>query len=255
MPYPEPYRLNLAAQGIAKLAKVPVHYQHEFSERIIEIVMALRKRHRSPEWGKPGGLLTEAADAARRLQDTFYRMNKRDRAWVEHVKQSAQPLFAHPINDLGTTIYQIVKLLDAALGRTSPLPRHIAKMSAKLLGGKLPKIRDQMLRELVFGLLSTATSTGGKLSFDMNKESGTLAVALGILRDHLPEGLVPEPLPSRTIQRLKTEFFRLRRFAPTPMLDPQEPTAGDLRLRTASPSVKPVDAVDPDASPASRNRM
>jgi hypothetical protein len=246
MPYPTPFRLNLGAQRIAKLAEVPALHQHEFSERIIEIVMAFRKRHRSPEWGKPGGLLTEAADAARRLQDTFYRMNEWDRAWIEHVQQSEQLLFADRINDLGSTISQIVVLLHAALGRSPPVPRHIAKMSAKLLEGKSPKIRDQMLRELVFGLLAAATRTDGKLSFDMNKESGTLAVALRILRDHLPEGLVPEPLPSRTIQRLKTQFFQLRRLVD------ELPACPHCQSLLA---VEPVDAVDPDASPSSRNRM
>ena len=216
MPYPASYRLDLVVQEIAKLAKVPKHSRREFSERIVEIVKGLRKPHRSPEWGKPGGLLTEAADAARRLQDTFDRMNKRDRAWVEHVKQSQLQFVAWDINDLGWTISQIVLLLDAALGRPAPVPPHIAKMSAALLGRKLPKIRDQMLRELVFGLLSAATSTGGKLTFDKNEESAALANALRLLRDHLPEGLVADPLQSSTIQRLKTQFFRLRRLEDAP---------------------------------------
>jgi hypothetical protein len=84
-------------------------------------------------------------------------------------------------------------------------------MSAALLGGKLQKIRDQRLRELVIGLLAAATDTNGILTFDKNKESATLADALRLLRDHLPEGLVPDPLPSSTIQRVKTAFFRARR--------------------------------------------
>ena len=84
-------------------------------------------------------------------------------------------------------------------------------MTAKWVG-QLPKIRDQRLRELVSGLLSAARDANGKLTFDKNKESATLAVALRLLRDHLPEGLVPDPLPSSTIQRVKTAFFRLRRF-------------------------------------------
>ena len=220
MPYPAPYQLNLVAQRIAKIAKVSTHYQHEFSERIVEIVMSLRKPHRSSAWGKPGGLLIEAADAARRLQDTFFRMNQRDRDWVEHVKQSQPQLqFVHgEVNDLGSAISNIVMLLDEALGRPSPVPRRIAKMNAALVG-TLPKIRDQKLRELVFGLLSAATSTNGNLTFIKDKESGTLAVALRLLRDHLPEGLVPDPLPSSTIQRVKTEFFRLRRLEDAPKQD------------------------------------
>jgi hypothetical protein len=197
-------------QKIAKLAKVPTGYRHEFSERIVEIVMSLRESHRGPEWGKPGGLLTEAADAARRLHDAVYRMNRRDRDWVEHVKQSQLQFVAWDINDLGWTLSQIVLLLDAALERPAPVPPHIAEMSAKLLG-QLPQIRDQKLLQLVSGLLSAASDANGKLTFNMNDESGTLAVALRLLRDHLPEGLVADPLPSRTIQRVKTAFFRARR--------------------------------------------
>jgi hypothetical protein len=211
MPYPAPYQLNLVVQKIAKLAKVPKHYRDEFCERIVKIVMSLRKPHRSPEWGKPGGLLTEAADAARRLQDTFYRMNKRDRAWVEKVKPSQLQFLDGEIKVLGATINSIVLLLDGALGRPSPVPPHIAKMNAALLGGKFPKIRNRRLQKLLIGLLSATADTHVILTFDKNKESATLADTLRLLRDHLPEGLVPDPLPSSTIQRVKTEFFRARR--------------------------------------------
>jgi hypothetical protein len=65
-----------------------------------------------------------------------------------------------------------------------------------------------MLRELVFDLLSATRDTGGKLTFNVNSASGTLANSLYLLREHLPKGLVKDPLQSRTIQRLKTEFFR-----------------------------------------------
>ena len=55
MPYPAPYQLNLVAQRIAKIAKVSTHYQHEFSERIVEIVMSLRKPHRVQRGGNRVG--------------------------------------------------------------------------------------------------------------------------------------------------------------------------------------------------------
>jgi hypothetical protein len=84
--------------------------------------------------------------------------------------------------------------------------------------GKLPNIRDRPLEELVNVLLGAATSADGKLTFNMNEESGTLADALRLLRDHLPKGLVPDPLPARTIQRLKTAFFRFRRSEYGPQL-------------------------------------
>ena len=69
-----------------------------------------------------------------------------------------------------------------------------------------------MLRELVFSLYSAAEETGGELTFDKNKQKGTLVEVLELLRDHLPTGLVPNALPLGTIQKLKTDFFRLTRL-------------------------------------------
>jgi hypothetical protein len=114
---------------------------------------------------------------------------------------------------LGETLSQIVLLLDTALGRPAPVPPDIAEITDEWLG-KLPQIRDLELQQLVDGLLSAATEANGKFTFNMNDESGTLADALRLLRDHLPEGLVADPLPVRTIQRVKTAFFRRRLAGP-----------------------------------------
>jgi hypothetical protein len=66
------------------------------------------------------------------------------------------------------------------------------------------------LRELVFGLLAATENAGGKLTFTKDSVTGTLAEALNNLREHLPTGLVQDPLPRVVIQRLKADFFRLR---------------------------------------------
>jgi hypothetical protein len=134
-------------------------------------------------------------------------MNKSDRDWVEKVKLSCLQFLNGEIKVLEPTICNLVLLLDGALGRPSPAPPHISEMALKL-GGELPEVRDHRLRELVLRLLSAARNAEGKLTFNKNRESGTLANALGLLRDHLPEGFVPDPLPYSTIQHVKTEFFR-----------------------------------------------
>jgi hypothetical protein len=207
--YPFPNRLSIAVQLVAKLAKVPTNNQSEFCKRLSESVTSIRRWDRRSTGEVPDGPLLQAADASRRLQDAFFRMNKRDRDWIEHFRQFEQRyLFAAgEIDDLGATISNIAMLLHAALGKPLPVPRHIAK---RFRAKEQHITRDRMLRELVFELLSAAWDTDGKLTFNMNSGSGTLADSLCLLRDHLPEGLVTDPLHYRTIQRLKTEFLQLR---------------------------------------------
>jgi hypothetical protein len=191
------------AERLAKLAEVPAEYRDEFCDRISETVQNAWKRDRRSTGERPGAALIYAADAARALQKTFFRTNKRDREWVETIKASQMQFVAGEIHHVEATITNLCMLLNTAVGRPSPLPPHLAKGSLK--------IKDQMLRELVFGLLAAADNAGRKLTFNKNSETGTLAKALDLLRDHLPTGLVLEPLPAAVIQRLKTDFFRMQR--------------------------------------------
>jgi hypothetical protein len=106
------------------------------------------------------------------------------------------------INDLGTTIINIALLFSTAIGRPSPLPFRRG-------GNRALNVKDQMLRELIFSLLSAAAFTHGEFTMDKNRQTGTLLPALDLLRTHLPKGLVPNALPVGTIQKLKSDFFRL----------------------------------------------
>jgi hypothetical protein len=193
---------SVLAERLAKLAEVPAEYRDEFRDRISETVQNAWKRDRRSTGQKPDRHLVYAADAARTLQKTFFRVKKQNRDWVETIKQSQMQFLAGEIHHVEATITNLSMLLNTAVGRPSPLPPHLAKGSLK--------IKDQMLRELVFGLLAAADNAGRKLTFNKNSETGTLAKALDLLRDHLPTGLVPEPLPAAVIQRLKTDFYRLR---------------------------------------------
>jgi hypothetical protein len=201
MPNTSANLLRIVTKRIAKLAKVPTDNQGECRDRIYESVLRLRKRDRRSTGERSRARLLEVADAARRLQDAFFRINKRDRSWIELIKQSEFQFEAARIHDPGTTILNITLLLHAAAGKSPPPP------PSNSVFAKRHKRRDPMLRELVFCLLSATANAGGKLSFNKNSANGTLADALGLLRDHLPNGLVPDPLPSATIQRLKAEFL------------------------------------------------
>jgi hypothetical protein len=200
---PPPAVLRALALRLAKLAQVSQNYQNDFCERISRTLLTIFQWDRRSTGAKPGYKLVEAADAARILQKTFFRLKEQDRDWVEGIKQSQMQFTAGKIDDLETTILNLSMLLNQAVGRPSPVPRRLETVSRS--------VKDQILRELVFGLLGAATDEGGIFTYDKNSETGTLANALDLLRGHLPDGLVPEPLRASTIQRLKTEFYRLRR--------------------------------------------
>lgn len=161
-------------------------------------------RDRRSTGQEPGRRLRYAADAARTLQKEFSRLSKDDHDWVENIKQSQPQFLAGEIGHTETAIWNLANILNLAVGRRTPLPPWLEKNALK--------IDDQMLRELVFGLLAAAEDAGGKLTFNKNSESGTLVAALDLLRKHLPKGLVPQPLPASSIQRLKTDFLKADRL-------------------------------------------
>jgi hypothetical protein len=206
--HPLPKLPGVLAERLAKLAKVPTNERDEFCRSVSDSVLRLWKRDRRAVSSKPGQALIQAAKAARTLQQTFFRLNKQDRDWVENIMHLEMQFMAGEIHHLESTIVNLAMVFSAAIGRPSPLPRHLERILPR---GVPPKIKDQMFRELVFGLLGAAEETRGHFSFDKNPVSGTLARALDLLRDHLPKGLVPDPLHGATIQRLKTDFFRLTR--------------------------------------------
>jgi hypothetical protein len=209
MPYPAKATLEILAQRLAATrAKVPAGNQQEFRDRIIELVLDLRKRAR-PSTEKPSQGLIEVAKKARELDEQFTSLDEHDRKLVDEVKRTQGVVFAAgEINDVAVTITNIAMLLHNALGKSYPV-RHLVPRHLDV--GHFT-VKDQRLRELVFGLLSAASDTGGHFTFNKNSLSGSLATALTQLRPHLPAGLVPDPLPATTIQRLKAEFERLRKF-------------------------------------------
>jgi hypothetical protein len=205
--YPSENQLKTLAGRLAADAKVPKQNRPEFCDRIVNTVLAIRLRDRRSTVTIPGGMLIEAADAARELNKFYSRMNQTDRDWVEHIKSVQGSVFASgEINDLGTTISNISMLLDEALGR----PPAVKPVKAF---GRSHMARDRFFRELVFALLFAAAETGGHFTLNRNSPGGgTLALALSRLGTHLPKGLVASPPPLQTIRRLKLDFDRLHRF-------------------------------------------
>jgi hypothetical protein len=188
---------------LAKLAGVPTNDREAFCEHASNGFLRLWKRDRRAVSSNPGPALIKAAKAARTLQEAFYRLKKHDREWVDNILSSEMQFELGEIHHLESTILNLAMVFSAAIGRPTSLPPHL---------GRSLGIKDQMLRDLVFSLLSAATESHGKFTLDKNSQSGTLLKALDILRPHLPKGLVPKALPVGTVQKLKTDFFRLARL-------------------------------------------
>jgi hypothetical protein len=195
---------GVVPERLAKLAKVPRNEQQDFCRRISDLVATLRKRDRRVTSSKPSQALKRAAKAARDLQNNFEYMGKEDRDWLENILRSQMQFEDGKINHLDLTITNLAILFSEAIGGPPPFPRIVRIMFPKRIP---PNVRDQFLRVLVFGLLSAARDSRGHFTFDKNPGSGTLAQALNLIRRYLPEGLVPDPLPFSTIQRLKTDFY------------------------------------------------
>ena len=174
---------------LSTLAKVPTKYRREFREYISDNMLQIWKKDRRAQSREPAPALIEIAKAACTLQQRFYRLNNEDRDWVEHMKDFQVLFGGGEIHNLENTILNLALVFSQAAGMPAPLPPHVEKMFG--FGPQL-KVRDQMLRELVFSLLSVAAEVGGEFTFDKNFQRGTLVQALELLRNHLPKGLVPE---------------------------------------------------------------
>ena len=189
---------------LASLAGVPTSERELFFEQFSNSFALIWQRDRRAVSSKPpGSALVRAARAATTLQKEFHRLSQQDREWVENIRSSS--LFREI--PLERAIRQLELVFNHAIGRPSQrleLPRVWRRVQFT--------VKNQILRELVFSLLSAARWNYGEFTLDKNSQSGTLLKALEILRPHLPKGLVPNALPVGTIQKLKTEFSRSERL-------------------------------------------
>lgn len=203
-PTPTPHVLpSNVVRRLATLAGVPDTEQELFHKQFSRSFAQTWRRARA---SKPGSALVKAARAATTLQQEFHRLSPQDRERVDNIKSSSM---AYDIS-LEPTITKLAVVFNHALGRPSEwlaLPRVFRRRQVRFT------VKNQMLRELVFSLLSAAHDNYGQFTLDKNRQSGTLLKAIDILRPYLPNDLVPnDVLPVGTIQRLIKEFSRLERL-------------------------------------------
>jgi hypothetical protein len=213
MPKPSPRSPNTlpksVALKIADLFHVPEVERVPFCDYLSSSMQKLWKRDRRVTSSKPGPALHQAAKATRSLLKSFDRLRQADRDWVDNLCAQSV-LWGEGIERLDTTILNLATVFNHAVGRPSPIPRKSLELSEKL-GVRPLSVRDQIFREVVIGLMTAAVESRGEFTLDPTCKTGTLIEALDLLRNHLPQSLVPNALPAGTIQKIKKQFWELRR--------------------------------------------
>jgi hypothetical protein len=212
------------AEEIAKLAGVPVNCG-PFYDFLRDSVREIWKWDRRAGSSEPGEALKRAAKAARTLNEAVGSLKKTDREWVEKLLNQDNAIWSEEmvncppgrdsrLIDLFGKIWAIACLFSAAAGGSAPLRVGFAKLPYKV-GKKKGTVRDETFYRFVFHLCGNAAEWGGNLSVDKDRrrdaEGGDLAKALNIIRQYLPNGVIPEKLPLMTLHRIKTEQAKARR--------------------------------------------
>jgi hypothetical protein len=184
---------------LADLARVPEQNREEFYDVIQMPVRLVWLADRRSLGTKAGAALVRAADAARTLHEAFDNLNLDDREWVENLW--AKMPYKYWLSGLPRTVYGLSDLFSIAAGRA----RFQSPGDPNQRGTKKGTVKDLGFLEFVHYLLVvTEAWCGGKLTLHKHYQNGTLIDAINVLSPHLPNGVVPTPLPLGTIQKVKS---------------------------------------------------
>ena len=188
---------SVIAEQVAGLACVPAEEQELFCDGLCDSVAEVWRLDRRAVSLKPGRALTEAAAAARTLNEAVCSLKKADRKWVDRLVASNPQLnnekrlfgSAEPfqIDELHQTVFLLAYLFNTAIGKSTPVLAGTATLPTKRGPKKVPT--KPAFHNFVWRLLTNTDEAGGKkLSLDKNKnqKEGSLVRALDILRPYLP---------------------------------------------------------------------
>jgi hypothetical protein len=191
---PMKVRLRVAAS-----ACVPKKYRKEFCDVIQLPVQLIWQLDRRATGTKAQKALIRAAEAARALHEAFANLSLDDREWVEGL-WAKWPLYEKWLPALPRSVETLAHLFSIAVNKAPPQ----GKSGPQKRGRRSGDVKDLSFRQFVHYLLVvTEEWCGGTLTFDKNYESGTLIEAIEILSPYLPVGVVHDPLPFPTIQRVR----------------------------------------------------
>jgi hypothetical protein len=171
---------------------------------------------------KSGDALVNAAKAARGLNEAVCNLNGADRDWVNTIADSHPSLSQEQrirgttdlfqINELNYTVWLLATLFNFAINQSSPIVAGKVQFLDKR-GKKSGIGKDMMFEFFLLRILTATAEAGGRLSFNKNSPTGTgtLVEALELLRERLPQGVIPKALTPWAIQEIKTKHAKSRR--------------------------------------------
>jgi hypothetical protein len=108
------------------------------------------------------------------------------------------------VDELLQTVWLLTAVFNFSVNRSFPILPGVAD--------KKPGIgRDMMFEFLLRSILTATAEAGGRLSYNKNYGSGSLAKVLDELRSTLPRKVIPERPATSLVQAIKTDHAKARR--------------------------------------------
>jgi hypothetical protein len=189
-----------AVGAIAKLAGVPVHMRASFCREFEAIIVRTFHGNFTPYFKNRA--LLEAERAVRAAKDAFDRLDEGQRQELHFLMRTTGPLRPPKPED---SISAIVEAFAKVTGKSAqPIPKD------KVRGRRKGSVENWPFQCIVEALFTIPDRHGGHLVFngnypEKNKVGGALEILRALFRD---PGLIPDPLPLKTIERIKSRCSR-----------------------------------------------
>jgi hypothetical protein len=206
---------------LADLAHVPEVERNFYYHEILENVRNTCERK------KLSDLLTKEESeklhrSALSLYEALLGLAQREARLIDMMLNSKSAFIFNKISSRGTDGlreigYQLALLFSMLSSKAQPRYPHqgaASRKRGKSPGGRRPgSISNPILQDFIFDLWTSTNVAGGKLSFAKNtakgKPQGTILKAIELLAPYLPEGFVPNSLPSPTLAKLRAQCIKL----------------------------------------------
>jgi hypothetical protein len=189
------------ALRVAELAGVTANQHDAFFDLVRFAVRLVWERdRRALGVAKPSPALIRAAEMARGLYEALDNLESDDREWVYRL-WAKTPGYKRWLRELPWTAFQLAHILSIAAGKAPP--PNPGQTSRPNGGRRKGSVKDVIFLDFVRLLLLFTAESGGDLAIENETRTGSLIEVLGLLRPHLPDGVIPEEPPSGTLQRVK----------------------------------------------------
>jgi hypothetical protein len=192
-------------QKIADLASIPESQLEHFERCVRGIVSNSWMKEGRDVPNKCSEELRRLDQAARQLAEALNRLGKDDQQWLGQIFDWQAPWVSEVYSKLPGFLDQAASALGQVTGRSTAVQDGIAK---KGRGRPSGGAGHAALHKITYDLLLGVSAAGGNLTINKNNENDCLRTVLNILRDYLPYGVIPEILPSPTLQNIRSKFKR-----------------------------------------------